>query len=170
MIKTRNIERIVVFRALFLGDLLCSLPALQALRTAFPRAEITLIGLPWAHDLVDRVGCIDHLDPFCGYPGILEVPYVAETTDAFVTAARAMKYGLAIQMHGDGNISNGFVADLGAQLSLGYRNGEDRRLDIALPYQREEHEVLRWLRLMSALGIPADHTPVELSISAAETD
>src|SRR5439155_7340875 len=78
-----------------------------------------------------------------------------------LAAARARRYDLALQMHGDGNVSNGFVADLGAAVSLGYRRGDDDRLTVALPYDPGEHEVLRWLRLVATLGAPTGDTRLE---------
>src|SRR5215216_2909145 len=145
------VQRIAVLRALFLGDLLCAVPAFRALRRRYPAAEITLIGLPWAEELVRRLPYIDRLLPFPGYPGIPEVEYCPERTAAFLSTARAYSYDLAIQMHGSGGISNGFVADLGARMSLGYRQGTDERLLMSLPYCPDEHEVVRWLRLIETL-------------------
>ncbi len=148
--EARTIRKIAIVRALFLGDLLCATPAWRTLRQRFPEAEITLIGLPWARDLVARLPYIDQLLPFPGYPGIPEVEYCAERTDAFLCVARAYAYDLAIQMQGSGGISNGFVAGLGARISMGYREGADNRLSISLPYCADEHEVVRWLRLVNA--------------------
>lgn len=161
-------RRIAILRALFLGDLLCTTPAFRALRRRFPQAEITLIGLPWASDLVDRLPSLDRLACFPGYPGIIEVPYEADRTAAFLTAARARRYDLALQMHGDGNLSNGFVADLGAAVSLGYRRGPDDRLMASLLYDRGEHEVLRWLRLVALLGASPDDSRLECPTTPAD--
>jgi ADP-heptose:LPS heptosyltransferase len=144
------IRKIAVFRALQLGDLLCSVPAFRALRQRFPGAEITLISLPWAADLVRRLPYIDRLAVFPGYQGIAEAPYEPERTEAFLAETRAAGYDLAIQMHGDGSVSNGFVAALGARSSLGYRRGADDRLTTSLLYDPREHEVMRWLRLVNA--------------------
>jgi hypothetical protein len=53
-------ERIAVFRALQLGDLLCTTPALRALRAAHAGARLTFIGLPWARELCERLARISH--------------------------------------------------------------------------------------------------------------
>jgi ADP-heptose:LPS heptosyltransferase len=172
-IDSATIRRIVVLRALYLGDLLCAVPAFRALRRRFPMAEITLIGLPWAADFVRRLPYVDRLLSFPGYPGIAEADYRPERTSAFLAEARGHRYDLAIQMHGNGSASNGFVAALGARATLGYRSGEDRRLALSLPYPTGEHEIVRWLRLIGDLdghisraGHPPDSVALEFPILA----
>lgn len=167
-IQRDAVRKIAVFRALFLGDLLCSVPALRALRGFYPQAEITLIGLPWAEEFVRRVPYIDRFVVFPGYAGICEVPYSARQTGAFLREALETGYHIALQMHGDGHISNGFVADLGARISLGYRRGADDRLSFSLPYGQSQHEIVRWLRLVAALGAPVDDHRIELMTTAAD--
>jgi len=146
--------RIAVLRALFLGDLLCASPALRALRRRFPAAEITLIGLPWAADLAARWPYLDRFAPFPGWPGLAEVPFDPVRTEAFLAAARGDRFDLAIQMHGSGPASNGFVAALGARETVGYSLTADARLTACLPWTEEEHEIRRWLRLVALTPRP----------------
>ena len=161
-------QRIVVMRALHLGDLLCATPALRALRHRFPSAEITLIGLPWAENLVRRLSSIDRLVYFPGYPGMPEGDYHSNRTAAFLAEAREARYDLALQMHGAGDISNSFVAALGAQVSLGFRHVGDDRLTFSLPYVADDLEIVRWLQLVSLLGAKTDTCEIEFPITAAE--
>jgi len=104
-------RRIAVVRMLQLGDMLVAIPALRALRAGFPRAEMTLIGLPWAESFAHHYkGYVDRFVAFPGYPGIAEAPYDAERTNLFLAAQRAHGYDLVVQMHGSGGDSNPFAA------------------------------------------------------------
>ena len=163
-----HVERIAVLRALHLGDLLCATPAFRALKARFPDAEITLIGLPWAEDLVRRLPSIDRFAAFPGYPGIPEVEYDPKQTNAFLTEAREERYDLAIQMHGSGNQTNSFMADLGADITVGYRRLDDDRLTFSLPYVADESEVLRWLRLVGLLGGDTEDCRVDCPTTSDE--
>src|SRR5215208_3426584 len=109
-LTSRPPRRIAVFRALFLGDLLCAVPALNALDRRFPNAEITLIGLPWARQLSARLPAVDRFVEFAGYPRLPEVPPDEQRTAAFLEAMRGERYDLAIQIHGSGEVSNELTA------------------------------------------------------------
>jgi lipopolysaccharide heptosyltransferase II len=163
-------RRIVVLRALYLGDMLVAMPALRILRAAAPDAEISFIGLPWARDFVERYGVVDRFLDFPGVAGIPEVPYDPERTRRFLDEAVAQHFDVAIQMHGDGSSSNAFVAGLGARFSIGYaRAGGSSPLDLALPYPEPgTHEVVKQLRLLEALGVATEQW--ELSFPLLDRD
>jgi len=156
-------RRIAIFQALNLGDLLCATPALRAVRHRFPKAQITLIGREWARDLVTRLPSIDRFSAFPGFAGITESPQ----TD-FEQEGLTPVYDLAIQMHGSGNESNGYVASLGAERSLGYGLSSDLRLSSVLPWIEDEPEPLRWLRLVAKLGASADSVHLDMPVTSQE--
>jgi ADP-heptose:LPS heptosyltransferase len=162
--RGEGVRRIAVFQALNLGDFLCATPALRSLRRRFPEAEITLIGRPWAEELVHRLPSVDRFLPFPGWPGIAESPL----GDAIAPDWPA--FDLAIQMHGAGEVSNGFLASLGARQTLGYGSEGETRLTTALVWREEEAEPLRWLRLVAALGAEPGEPLPDFPVTDAESN
>lgn len=159
-------NRIAVFRALQLGDLLVAVPALRALRAQFPNAEITLIGLPWAKSFVQRFHhYVDRFVEFAGYPGIAEVDVVPERTACFIEEQRAYGYDLVIQMHGSGKTSDLFVLTLGAKETVGYYKGRaPSGLTLGAPYPDDQPEVLRNLGLVKLLGCTGEDSRLEFPL------
>lgn len=158
-----DISRIAVFQALQLGDLLCATPAWRAIRQHYPQAEITLIGSKWAGEMAQRLPSIDHFIPFPGYPGIAESPAFPP-----VPPPCWPPFDLVIQMHGAGNVSNGFVASLGARHSLGHAGPGDDRLTHARPWQEQEREPLRWLHLLEVIQVPAAGRHLDFPLAPEE--
>ena len=153
-----GMRRIAVFRALQLGDMLCTVPALRALRRAAPHAEITLIGLPWAAGFVERFSMyLDRHLAFPGYPGMPESEPDAEALPGFFAAAREWRFDLALQLHGSGGLSNPLTLALGAARTAGFHAAGDPCPDAATYalWSEQEHEVLRYLRLLRQLGVPS---------------
>ena len=163
----RRVRRIAVVRALQIGDLLTAVPALRSLRTAFPDAEISYVGLPWARPLISRFGYLDRFLESPGYPGIPEVEVVPGRTEAFFAEAAAYGYDLAIQLHGDGTSSNGFTRGLQARWTLGYvKPGAACPLSFCLPYPGDEvPEVLKNLWLLERIGIEPRGTHLEFRVA-----
>lgn len=158
-------ERIAVVRALpGLGDLLCAVPAFRALRSAFPAAQITLIGLPSAAQIVPRFShLIDDWLEFPGFPGIPEVPLVPSRVESFFHHAPA--FDLAIQLHGSGVVMNGFVQRLNATQRAGcFPPDRSAPSGLFLPYPEHESEIWRLLRLLEYLGIPLQGDHLEFPV------
>jgi ADP-heptose:LPS heptosyltransferase len=160
--------RIALVRALQLGDLLCVVPALRALHAEYPAARITLIGLPWARELVGRLRryLYDFIE-FPGFPGLPERACDPAALPAFFDSVKARRYDLAMQMHGSGEIMNRVVQGMGARHSAGfYRAGrpcpDPERF---VEWRDGEHEVLRYLRLMEHLGIAPQGTGLEFPLN-----
>jgi ADP-heptose:LPS heptosyltransferase len=148
-------------------------PALRALRTALPDAEIVLIGLPWARELVRRLPAyLDDFLEFPGYPGLPEREPAIERIPGFFAEAQRRRFDLALQMHGSGAIVNPIVALLGARSSAGYVAPGQYRPDPDrfLPYPEGEHEVRIHLRLMEFLGIPPRGEDLEFPLQRRDRE
>ncbi len=153
--RPEEVRRIAVLQALYLGDFLCTVPALRALRARFPDAEITLIGLAGNRSLALRFPYVDRFLEFPGFDGLEGTRWNPGVTDRFVCEARDHRYDLAIQMHGDGSVSNAFASMLGARASIGYRPANPEtphRLTVEVVDRSDLPQPLKWLRLVNLLG------------------
>jgi ADP-heptose:LPS heptosyltransferase len=165
-----SMDHIVVFRALQLGDMLCAVPALRALRGAAPHARITLIGLPWAREFAERYrSYLDDFMAFPGFPGLPECVADVAALPRFLADAQRRRFDLAIQLHGSGELSNPFVGMLGARRQAGYHAAGAWCPDPAtcLVWGEPEHEVTRYLRLMQWLGCTGNDAALEFPIEDA---
>lgn len=169
-------RRVALLRASRIGDFLCTVPALRALRVALPEAEITMITLPMLRELAVRSPYLDAFAAFPGFPGMAEQLFDARRTVAFLREMQERHFDLAIQFQGSGVNSNPFMLLLGARHTAGFVRAGDPpgRLDSALPIPVEGHEVRRMLALTSFLGAPSQGEEMELplwpeDIAAAHT-
>jgi ADP-heptose:LPS heptosyltransferase len=140
--------RLLVLRALGLGDFLTGVPALRALRRAAPDHELVLAAPRVLEPLValgrvaDRVLDIQGLQP-----------------PAWTGPAPE----LAVNLHGKGPQSHRLLSALRPGRLVGFASAEaDHR---GPPWADDEHEVRRWCRLVAQdLRVPADPADLHLAV------
>lgn len=162
-----SLKKIAVFRALQLGDLMCVIPAIRALKHAYPSAEITLIGMPWSESFVSRYAhYFSEFISFPGYPGLPEQPFDIKAFTTFINKVSGEKFDLLLQMHGNGSIINPLMAMMGARKIAGYREPgrycPDERL--FMNYPEGFPEIDRHLELMGFLGIASQGRHLEMPV------
>lgn len=165
--RTIPAKKIAVFRALKVGDMLCSVPALRALRQNFPHAEITLISLPWAQEFANRFPqYIDSFIAFPGFPGLPEQEFDQEKFDVFLCQLQEKAFDLFIQMHGSGAVSNSILPYITARERAGFYDAIKFKQPSSLfiPYPEDRHEIERLLRLTSLLGCKEKSTDLEFRV------
>lgn len=164
-------KKIVILRALQFGDLMCAIPAFRALRTAAPTSQISLVGLSWSRNFIQRFKkYLDEFIEFPGYPGFPEITPRIQEIPRFLQNLQERNFDLCLQMQGSGYISNSLSVLFGAKENAGFYLPGQYCPDAAsfLPYPVHEPEVIRHIQLMDFLGIPAQGTHLEFPIEEAE--
>lgn len=151
-----NIKKIGIVRALKLGDLMVAVPAVRALRQYFPKAQISLISLPWAKDFVSRFK--RYFDLHFDFPSLFKIPQIEinkEKGSQDIEKIRQNKFDLILQMHGSGKISNLAVLQMRPKIAAGFHTQNNANFNGGLffPYPKDLNEIRKNLKLLELLGI-----------------
>jgi ADP-heptose:LPS heptosyltransferase len=145
---TGSRRRLLVLRALGLGDLLAGVPALKALRRAFRDHEVVLALPPGLREAALATGAVDTVLPTYA-PG-REVPDLSHWPWP--------PPDVAVDLHGNGPASRDALAALSPRRLLAFAEPSP----LTPLWQADEHERARWCRFLGAYGIDASPDDVRL--------
>jgi ADP-heptose:LPS heptosyltransferase len=141
-----HVRRLLIVRALGLGDFLTGVPAYRALRAAYPDQETVLAAPRALAPLAALTGVIDRLLPT---RELAPVRWAGPPPD------------VAVDLHGNGPASHRIVEELCARTTMRYASPQAP--DVPGPWwDPGEHEVARWCRLLEYHGIAADREDLGL--------
>jgi ADP-heptose:LPS heptosyltransferase len=163
-LRVEGVRRIAVLRPNAVGDFVFALPALAALRAAYPGAHISYLGRRWHREfLQQRPGPIDEvieLPPIRGVGAPADAAQDDAQVDALVDELRERHFDIALQLYGGGGYSNPFVRRLGARVTAGLRADDAPPLDRWLRYEPWRNERSRLLEVVGLVGAaPAELSP-----------
>jgi len=161
-------NKIAIFRALYLGDFLCSVPALRALRKHHPHSTITWIGLPETIELASRYNeYIDDYKVFPGFP-LLTDHFNPDLFADFLENIRKENFDLLLQMQGNGSIVNNLLTTFNANRLVGFCQENLTEDANFLHYPSALHEIRRHLALLQHIDIPSDGEQIDFPIRDAD--
>jgi ADP-heptose:LPS heptosyltransferase len=169
--RLADVRKIAVFRPNAVGDFVFALPALHALRRAYPEAELVLLGLPWHAGFLDRrPGPVDRVIVVPPMAGVGLPPGADDGGAAlrFAAAMRGEAFDIACQMYGGGRYANPLVASFGARLAVGARADGAPPLDRWVRYAEPNNRRLALLEVASLAGACELTLAQELAVTAAD--
>ena len=158
----KNIKKIAILRANALGDFIVTLPAIEAIRAAYPNAELVLLGKPWHKEfLTPGRSPIDRVIVVPVMKGIRDEKKYAENIKEQETFFEEMKkehFDVAIHFEGNGVSANRFINQLNAGLTVGLTSENAEKIDRAIDFYYYQSEVIRYLEVASLI----DAKPISL--------
>ncbi|MCW3081931.1 glycosyltransferase family 9 protein [Segetibacter sp.] len=164
----KNIQKIAILRANAVGDFIVILPAIKALRSTYPDAEIVLLGKPWHQQFlikdrcgIDRVIVVPVKKGIRNETGQTEDPIEVE---GFVNQMRREQFDVVLNFQGNGISANPFIKQFGAKLTAGLTCEKAEKLDRSIDYYYYQSEVVRFLEVVKLIGATTTALEPELNV------
>ena len=169
-IDKTKIRRILIRTTNWVGDLVMTTPAIEAVRRNFPESTLTVLARPWVKPLLENLPAVNHVLPLETGNG-----YFSHAVEIIKTARllRRMKFDLAIIFQ------NAFEAALlsylgGVRFRIGY-NTDGRGFLLSHSVIRDEevlrvHQVEYYLSLLKAMGWEAESRNPRLFVAEEDKE
>ncbi|CAN7163099.1 glycosyltransferase family 9 protein [Massilia sp. LjRoot122] len=167
-----GVAKIAVLRPNAVGDFVFALPALHALKHAYPDAELVFLGKAWHADFLEgRPGPVDRVVVMPPVPGVgapVDRPADGSAVERFVERMRDERFDIVAQMYGGGRHSNPFTGRLGARLVIGARADGAPALERWVPHVEPGNRRLALLEIAALAGGTPPWLPRELELTPAD--
>ena len=169
-INKSEINRILIRATNWVGDVVMTLPALEAVRESFPKSTIVVLARPWVMPLFESHPMVDGVMPVGKGKGPFSGP-----TDILNAAFQIRRRGFDMAILSQNAFEAALIAYLGGiRYRVGY-NTDHRRLLLSHAVIRDDqimnaHQVEYYLSLIKAIGLDARSKDPELFVSKEQEE
>jgi heptosyltransferase-3 len=170
-----DLKKIIFIRRDNIGDLVCTTPAIRAVRQRFPRARLSILVNTYNAEVIANHPDIDRIYIFQKPKHALERHKFAVLWENFklFRQIRQENYDAAIGCGMYNRTLSHYTFYTGARKRIGYcREGRGRFFyNVPIPEAREpEHEIIKVFKLLTPLGITGDPGDMVIEPEAAEVE
>ncbi|HEX8357579.1 MAG TPA: glycosyltransferase family 9 protein, partial [Segetibacter sp.] len=167
-------KKIAVLRANALGDFIVILPALKAIRSTYPGAEIVLLGKQWHKEfLIQGRTPVDRVIVVPVKKGIRQESDKTEDPEelaGFIKQMQEEQFDVVINLQGNGVSANPFIKQFGARFTAGLTSKKAEKLDFCLDYYYYQSEVVRFLEVVKLIGATTPDLEPELTVLESDLE
>ena len=170
----KNVRKIAILRANALGDFIVTLPAIKAIKSLYPEAEIVLLGKPWHKEFlkygrtpIDRVIVVPISKGICEEDNRIEDE---QELNQFFVDMQQEEFDIVINFQGKGIAANPFIKKLGAKLTVGLSCPQAEKLDRSVNFYYYQSEVIRYMEVAELIGARTADLEPEIKVLKEDTN